>query len=195
MFNSLQFFKLALRYFSLAVSTNFLTRLLFRPKYIPIPFSVTLGGNILKEKSLKLPVLLTQTQDSVLNHPIYGNCSSCVTFVSCRSLKSRDLDDREIYEGSNGSIFVYVYSFPTETSVDKGYFNFPRLDVPSLTRTLQDTFIANAEEIVTNVGYFNPKDELEKLTLFNRIVNLQKNAFTQALNQLSLAREHTKIEN
>lgn len=194
MFNSLQFFKLALRYLRLAVSTNFLTRLLLRLQYLPIPFTVSLGGNILKERSLKLPVLLTQTQESILNHPIYGNCSSCVVFVSCRPLKVKDLDDRVIYEGSNGSIFVYAYSSVTDTNVDKGYFNFPRLDVPSITRDLQDTFIANADELVSTVSQFNPKDELEKLTLSNRVVNLQKNAFIQALNQLEKARDYPKIK-
>lgn len=181
MINTNDFFALSFRLFKVAVLNNKLYKSIFRPRYRLVPFMVSFGGDILKEKVLNLPVYLTLYQPSLAIHPVYGKITTCITYIRCRPIGTSDIQGNEIYESDNNTFFVFQYTPPTENSPDIGYLTYPSLNLQEkFTSNLQETYEENAKQLLKDIHeHLDYTNELHRLKIINRIITLQKNATVQ----------------
>lgn len=143
--------------------------------YNPITFSTLFCGIPNVYSGLNLPIVLMETFPSFLDNSVAGIGSHVV--IDARKLENVfDLDRKQIYEGSNGTIFIYNYTPPNALSkLDKGIFLPPRIAFEE-SKDMHHIFF-KASEIL--VDQFPITDQMTKLTLTNRITELQVNAFIQ----------------
>jgi hypothetical protein len=86
-----------------------------------------------------------------------------------------DLEGEQIYEADNGTLFTYKY-IPSSIQYpyDFGMFSIPKLDFEEL-KDIHSTFLETTEQLLSPFNF----DELAKMALVNRIVDLQKLAYQQ----------------
>lgn len=151
-------------------------------EYGPITFGTIFSGVPNIYTGLNLPIILIETFPSYMDSGFTGIGSHVI--VDCRKLDGiYDLDRRQIYEGLNGSLFVYSYTPPTSMSkVDKGIFLPPRIAFEESKQI--NTIFNKASETLLN--QFKIPDPMTILTLSNRITELQINAYIQGKNSVEI---------
>jgi hypothetical protein len=86
-----------------------------------------------------------------------------------------DLEGEQIYEADNGTLFVYKYvPISPLTFFDFGMFLAPKIEFEEL-KDIHSTFLETTEQLLEPFQI----DELAKMALVNRIVDLQKLAYQQ----------------
>lgn len=145
--------------------------------YENIVFRTVFCGEPRRFTSLNLPVVVSQ----VFPNPIGGLVMyGCNYVIHCRELPNiLDLDGRQIYEGSNGSLFVYRYtpSMPGHM-YDDALFAPPRIEFAE-SKDMHYVYSKASELVVNQMLGGLLQDELLKLALTNRITELQTQAYMQ----------------
>lgn len=163
--------------------------------YTNVVFQTKYCGEPKVYSSLNIPVVASQL---IANSELSGGVTlySCNYVVNCRLLPDIfDLDGRQIYEGSNKILFVYRYSPATVGHViDEALFAPPRIE---FEESKDNLFMYNkASEILVNQinSPFDLKDELTRLSLVNRITELQMQAYLQGRSCLEELKKSRSIE-
>lgn len=148
--------------------------------YSDITFRTLFCGEPKRFSSLDLPLVVNQ----VYPNPVGGILLyGCNYVLHCRQLPGiLDLDGKQIYEGSNGTLFVYHYT-PAAIGrlVDEALFAPPRIEFAE-SQDLQVVYSKASDLLVTQLAdslKIDISDELVKLTLTNRITELQMQAYLQ----------------
>lgn len=154
-----------------------------KPEYDYVEFKTEYSGIPKVYGNLNLPAILSTTklstppQDMMImsNFPLQAGR----VLIKCRKLNGVfDLDNSQVYEASNGTLFVYKYKAPSLfVPFDEGIFYPPRLK-EELDLTHREIFTKTSEIIVDQLP-LKEDDELVKLTTANRLTEIQTLAFNQ----------------
>lgn len=145
--------------------------------YENIPFRTVFCGEPRRYSSLNLPVVVSQTFPNPIGGLLLYGCNYV---IHCRELPGiLDLDGRQIYEGSNGTLFVYRYKAPMPGHMyDDALFAPPRIEFAE-SKDLHYVHGKASELVVTSMLDSIIDDELLKLAITNRITELQNQAYLQ----------------
>lgn len=160
--------------------SSFIGKVLFGKRFFyPKLFMTLYCGEPKIYGNIQLPYYLSQTYSVDL---LSGKYRGSNTFIECRELKGiKDLDDNQVYEASNGVLFIYKYTPATADRIDEGYFNTPRFD-SAILRSQSQLYYDISEKLVNEaMNKLNIDDELLKLGLINRVTALQCTAYQQGL--------------
>lgn len=131
----------------------------FYTLYLPSPYIVG---------SLNLPIKYFRTV-------IHRDRSVNETVIKCKKLeKIFDLDSRQVYQAESGALFVYHYKIDQYS--ENAYFAIPRLEFAQ-SKTISEMFARASESLINN--HLEGLDELLKLSLTNKITQLQEIAYAQ----------------
>lgn len=149
------------------------------PQYENICFKTYFCGEPKVYAGLNIPLVISQSFPSPFGAE---NCYGCNYIINCRKLSGVfDLEGRQIYQGSNGTLFVYKYLPPVLSTLeqDSAYILPPRIELPE-SKDMHYIYNKAAELLVNQIYKEHPiEDELIKLSLINRITELQTQAYLQ----------------
>lgn len=159
-------YNLALDIYKLKLTSNYY--------YYPQSFSTMTGGFPVIEANLNIPIEIT-TCTKLTTSTGLGSA-----VVKCRPLGIKDLDGSDIYEASNGVLFIYLYKPIDATGYDLGKFTFPRIELEKIkdsTLIFRDTARYLISQLVTKY----PMEEGDQLALENRLTDMQLYAYAQTV--------------
>ena len=145
-------------------------------------FSTSYCGEPKIYANLKLPKALSKTFPTYINDVEFKGCNYC---VECRELTNvKDLDGYQVYEASNGTLFIYRYVEPSLMShIDAAMFYPPRIEFED-SEQFHTIFSKASDTLVESM--VDSKDTYSKLKLMNIITELQMSAFMQGLGYKAL---------
>ena len=146
--------------------------------YRLIEFTTKRCGTPAVYGNLVIPIE-TYTTKLQVDSEVAGTVLSSSVFVRCRPTGTSDLDGFPVYEGYNGTVFVYKYSPPTLIDkIDRAMFACPRLQINQYI-DLSTAFENTAKAVVAEV--FPGTDILQEMVAINRFRDLQLVAYVQGL--------------